>query len=227
MEAKVLKNLMAANDDFAQRIRQFRERYGIPMLNMIGGAGCGKTTLLEMTIKWLYPAIKMAVIEGDVATVRDSERIAAAGAESIQINTDGSCHLDANLVLRAMEALDLEAADLLVVENVGNLVCPAEFDIGEDIKIGMLSVPEGDDKPLKYPLLFREAQAVVLSKVDLLPYVRFDRGRFYHDLEQLNGSAEVFEISSLTGHGMQAWLDWVAELGDAKIHLEKVPESIC
>lgn len=210
MEAKVLANLMAANDDFAGQIRTFLAQQKTPMFNLIGGPGCGKTTLLEQTISGVAPDLRLAVIEGDIATPRDAERIADAGAESIQINTQGSCHLDANLVLRSLEELDLEQADVVVVENVGNLVCPAEFDIGEHAKVGMLSVTEGDDKVLKYPLLFREAKVVLLNKIDLLPYVRFDRDRFYNDLKQLNGTAQVIEVSATTGEGMAAWFDWLA-----------------
>lgn len=209
-EAKVLQNLMAANDDFAEQIRKYLSGLNIPMLNLIGGPGCGKTTLLEQMVKWGAPQMKLAVIEGDIATPRDAERIVAAGADAIQINTRGSCHLDANLVLRALEQLSLAEADLAIVENVGNLVCPAEFDIGETAKVGMLSVTEGDDKVLKYPLLFREASVVLLNKIDLLPYVNFDRKRFYKDLAQLNGQAKVFEIAATTDQGMAEWMDWVA-----------------
>lgn len=211
MEAKVLENLMAANDEFVVLIRAYLKDQGLRMVNLIGGPGCGKTTLLEQTIAHMAPDMKLAVIEGDIATPRDAERIALAGAESIQINTNGSCHLDANLVLRALKALSLDQADLVVVENVGNLVCPAEFDIGENAKIGMLSVTEGDDKVLKYPLLFREAKAVILNKIDLLPFVNFDRSKFYQDLKQLNGRAEVFEISASTQQGLSAWVNWLSE----------------
>ena len=208
---------MAANDDFARQVQRFREERGLSMLNLIGGPGCGKTTLLEETIAQLQGRVELAVIEGDIATPRDAERIVSAGAESIQINTHGSCHLDANLVMYALEELNLEAIDLLVVENVGNLVCPAEFDIGENMKVGMLSVTEGDDKPLKYPLLFREAQAVVLSKVDLLPHVPFDCDRFYTYLGQINGDAKVFELSALMGEGMEAWLAWVEAMAGRRV----------
>ncbi|MBT3601890.1 MAG: hydrogenase nickel incorporation protein HypB [Candidatus Latescibacteria bacterium] len=223
MEAKVLANLMAANDDFAGQIRSLLAQKNIPMFNLIGGPGCGKTTLLEQTISAVASDLRLAVIEGDIATPRDAERIAEAGAESIQINTQGSCHLDANLVLRALEELDLVQADLVVVENVGNLVCPAEFDIGEHAKVGMLSVTEGDDKVLKYPLLFREAKVVILNKVDLLPYVSFDRSRFYDDLKQLNGKAQIIEISATTGDGMETWFAWLANFAsdsDPALHLE-------
>jgi len=209
-EAKVLQNLMAANDDFAEQIRNYLSGLNIPMLNLIGGPGCGKTTLLEQMVQRSSDHLKLAVIEGDIATPRDAERIVAAGADAIQINTRGSCHLDANLVLRALEQLHLAQADLAIVENVGNLVCPAEFDIGETAKVGILSVSEGDDKVLKYPLLFREASVVLLNKIDLLPYVNFDRARFYSDLAQLNGQARVFEIAATTDEGIAEWMDWVA-----------------
>lgn len=212
MEAKVLKNLMAANDDFADQIRVYLGDRRIPMLNLIGGPGCGKTTLLEKTIAALSPDRTMAVIEGDIATPRDAERIAAAGAAAIQINTNGSCHLDANLVLRSLEELNLDGVDLVVVENVGNLVCPAEFDIGEQARVALLSVAEGDDKPLKYPLVFREADVVLLTKTDLLPYVPFDKDRFAAEVGQLNGTAPIIEVSAVSGDGMDRWIDWLQSL---------------
>jgi hydrogenase nickel incorporation protein HypB len=210
MEAKVLHNLMSANDDFAEEIRAFRQdRGGIPMLNLIGGPGCGKTALLEKTIVDLKDEVGIAVIEGDIATPNDADRIARAGAQSIQINTHGSCHLDANLVLKAMLRLDLEGVDLIVVENVGNLVCPAEFDVGEDVKVGMLSVTEGEDKPTKYPLLFRESAVVLLSKVDLLPYVPFDVSAFEQAARDLNGPVDILHVSATGEAGITPWTDWI------------------
>ena len=210
MEAKILHNLMNANDDFAEEIRAFRKDRGdIPMINLIGGPGCGKTALLEKTIAALQGEIHIAVIEGDIATPNDAERIARAGAQAIQINTHGSCHLDANLVLKAMLRLDLDGIDLIIVENVGNLVCPAEFDVGEDCKVGMLSVTEGEDKPEKYPLLFRESAAVILSKVDLLPYVPFDVGVFEMMAGDLNGQADILHVSSTGDPGISDWVCWI------------------
>jgi hydrogenase nickel incorporation protein HypB len=209
MQAKVLHNLMKANDDCARRVREFRHARVLPMLNLIGGPGCGKTTLLETTVRRLAGRLSIAVVEGDLATARDAERITAAGAEAIQINTNRGCHLEAHLVLRAIEELSLRDADLIVVENVGNLICPAEFDLGEDAKIAMVSVAEGDDKPLKYPHLFRQARAVVLNKTDLLPYVRFETRRFLDDVHQVNGTLKTFELSATGGDGIEEWLAWI------------------
>jgi len=209
METKVLQNVMKANDEFARRVREFRRERGLPMQNWIGGPGCGKTTLLEASIRRLAGRITFAIIEGDLATSRDAERAAAAGARAIQINTGRGCHLEAHQILRALESLEPLSANVVVVENVGNLVCPAEFDIGEDVKIAIVGVTEGDDKPLKYPHLFREARAVVLNKIDLLPYVRFERRRFLDDLHRINGAARLFEMSATTGAGLDDWLAWL------------------
>jgi hydrogenase nickel incorporation protein HypB len=173
------------------------------MVNLIGSPGSGKTTLLEATLPRL--GLRAAVVEGDVATERDAERIRALGVQSVQINTQGGCHLEAHLVERALAQLDLEGVDLLFVENVGNLVCPAEFDLGEDCKVAVCSVPEGSDKPLKYPALFSQAGAVLLTKMDLLSAVRFDRELFWGDVGRLNPKASRFEMDSLSGEGIEAW----------------------
>lgn len=203
----LIQSVMAADERFASRIRSMMAERGILLLNLIGSPGAGKTTLLEETLK--RSRFRAAVIEGDVATARDAERIASCGVPVIQINTRGGCHLEANLVLRAIENLELEKVDVLFIENVGNLVCPAEFDLGEDLKIAVCSMAEGADKPLKYPHLFHTCGAVVLTKKDLFPYIRFDRDLFWKDVETLNARAEKFEVDNLSGDGIAAWLDRV------------------
>jgi len=205
--------VMAADLGYAAKIRSFLNERGILMVNLIGSPGSGKTTLLEHTLKGLD--LKCAVIEGDVATDRDALRIQATGTPSVQINTNGGCHLEANWIDSTLEKLPLDNLDLIFIENVGNLVCPAEFDLGEDYKVAISSLPEGSDKPLKYPLLFSEAGAVVLTKVDLKPYIDFDELLYWDDVTRLNPHGRRLRVSSVTGEGMQFWLkllyDWCDE----------------
>lgn len=203
----LIQSVMSADERYASRIRSMMSENRILLLNLIGSPGAGKTTLLEETLKRCR--FRAAVIEGDVATARDAERIAACGVPVIQINTRGGCHLEANLVFRAIESLELSKVDVLFIENVGNLVCPAEFDLGEDLKIAVCSMAEGADKPLKYPHLFHTCGAVILTKKDLYPYIHFDRELFWKDVEALNAKAEKFEIDNLSGDGIEAWLDRV------------------
>ncbi|WP_300526711.1 hydrogenase nickel incorporation protein HypB [Aminiphilus sp.] len=204
----------------AAAVREELGRRGVLLVNLIGSPGAGKTTLLEATLRKNTERpearrFRCAVIEGDVATSRDAERIAALGVPSVQINTEGGCHLEAHLVRKALGALPLDEVDLLFVENVGNLVCPAEFDLGEDFKVAVSSVPEGDDKPLKYPHLFHLVRAVILTKMDLAPYVRFSPERFWGDVEKLNPSARRFLVDSIQGDGLEEWLsgldEWLEE----------------
>ncbi len=204
----------------AEAVREELGRRGVLLVNLIGSPGAGKTTLLEATLRKNTERpetrrFRCAVIEGDVATSRDAERIAALGVPSVQINTEGGCHLEAHLVRKALGALPLGEVDLLFVENVGNLVCPAEFDLGEDFKVAVSSVPEGDDKPLKYPHLFHLVRAVILTKTDLAPYVRFSPERFWGDVENLNPSARRFLVDSFQGDGLEEWLsgldEWLEE----------------
>ena len=189
MQIPVVRNVLEANEKLAQVVRE-RVR-GILTLNLISSPGAGKTTLLERTLTDLSSEFKMAVIEGDLQTDNDARRVAATGVQAVQIDTDGGCHLDSKLVLQAMDHLDMEGLDILFIENVGNLVCPTEFDLGEDAKVGILSVTEGDDKPEKYPLLFNLAKALVLNKVDLLPYVNFDVERAVTFARRLNKDLPV------------------------------------
>lgn len=203
----IQRSVMAADEKIAEKIRKDFSKRGVLMLNLIGSPGSGKTALLEETLK--DPVFRSVVLEGDVATSRDAERIARTGTPVVQINTRGGCHLEANLVEKALEDLEMEGVDVVFVENVGNLVCPAEFDLGEDHKVALCSVPEGPDKPLKYPHLFMKAEAVLLTKVDLLEHLDFDRNLFWKDVKELNPRAERLEVSALRGEGMAEWISVV------------------
>ncbi len=214
MEIPVVRNVLEANDKLAMVVHE-RVR-GILTLNLISSPGAGKTSLLERTLTDLASEFRMAVIEGDLQTDNDARRVAATGCQAVQIDTDGGCHLDSNMVLKAMEHLDMSNLDILFIENVGNLVCPTEFDLGEDAKIGILSVTEGDDKPEKYPLLFNLSKAMILNKVDLLPYVRFDVERASQFARRLNKDLPIFQVSATNGEGMDAWYDWLRNAVRAK-----------
>lgn len=203
----IQRSVMAADEKIAEKIRKDFSKRGVLMLNLIGSPGSGKTALLEGTLK--DPVFRSVVLEGDVATSRDAERIARTGTPVVQINTRGGCHLEANLVEKALGDLEMEGVDVVFVENVGNLVCPAEFDLGEDHKVALCSVPEGPDKPLKYPHLFMKAEAVLLTKVDLLEHLDFDRDLFWKDVKELNPRAERLEVSALSGEGMAEWISVV------------------
>ena len=196
----VRKSVMAADEEHASFIRSLMRQKGILMINMIGSPGSGKTTLLEKLLPQLD--LRCAVIEGDVATSRDAERIAATGTPVVQINTQGGCHLEAHLVRKALREIPIDDIDVLFIENVGNLVCPAEFDLGESFKMAISSVPEGDDKPLKYLSLFHKAKAVLLTKIDVLPFIKFDKSAFWSDVEKLNPKAARFELAVLEGKGL-------------------------
>lgn len=208
-EVQVGTNLLANNDATAQHNREHFIEHGVYVLNLMSGPGAGKTTLLERTVSALRDKYHIAVIEGDVTTSEDADRIAAHGVPAVQINTGSACHLDAHMVHKHLDHFDLEALDLLIIENVGNLVCPAEFDLGEHDKVMVLSVTEGHDKPKKYPVMFHVVKAMVLSKIDLLPHVDFDVARAERDARALNLDLEIFRLSSRTGDGLDAWLAWI------------------
>ncbi|NOQ65587.1 MAG: hydrogenase nickel incorporation protein HypB, partial [Desulfobacterales bacterium] len=174
MRVAVVKNILDANSRIAKENRKLFDDHNLTVINLMSSPGAGKTTLLEQMGTHFAGQMKIGVIEGDIQTTLDAERVAAAGLQAVQIETDGACHLDANMIQNALENLDLATLDLLIVENVGNLVCPAEFNVGENLKVMMLSVTEGDDKPYKYPLMFRESQVLLISKVELLPHLRCD-----------------------------------------------------
>jgi len=208
---KVYRDLMGENEKWAEQTRQYLGENGLRMINLIGSPGAGKTALLEATAQKLGDGVNFAVLEGDVETTHDAERIQALDIPVSQLLTGGACHLEAKLVHYALRDLPAGDIDMVVVENVGNLVCPAEFDIGEEAKIAVLSVTEGEDKPLKYPLLFREAKAIVLSKIDLLPHLNFDVDLCVKYARQVNASAPIFQVSAVTGDGLQEWCDWVSK----------------
>lgn len=204
-----MQNILQANEKKAAEIRELLAQKKVFMVNLISSPGSGKTTLLEKTLPILKEKYQVAVIEGDVETDRDARRLDNYGVPVALINTSGACHLESVSIEKAFSVLDLDKLDLIFVENVGNLVCPAEFDIGENIKVALLSTPEGDDKPAKYPLLFREASLVILNKIDLLEYVNFSLPNFYADLKNLHGNLEVIETSCKSGSGIDQWINWL------------------
>lgn len=216
MQIPVIRNILEANDKQADKIRAMLAEKEILALNLISSPGAGKTSLLERTLTDLAGEFRMAVIEGDLQTDNDARRVAATGAQAVQINTEGGCHLNGALVASALAELDLDGLDILFIENVGNLVCPVEFDCGEDAKAAILSVTEGDDKPEKYPLLFHLAKVMVLNKIDLLPYVDFDAARARAGAGKLNSGLEIFEVSCRAGDGLDGWYDWLRKARAAK-----------
>ena len=206
----VLKNLLAKNDDQAAHNRQHFDRHGILVINLMSAPGSGKTALLEASIDALKTEFRIGVIEGDLETENDAERIRAKGVPAYQITTGSACHLDAHMVHTALHAFSLDGLDLLFIENVGNLVCPASFDLGQHRNVTLLSVTEGDDKPAKYPIMFRASDAVLITKTDLLPLLDdFDVARAEKHLRNLASAAPLMQLSARKGLGMQAWLDWL------------------
>ena len=210
MDVEVMRNVFARNDAMANDARELLRRHNVASVNLIGGAGAGKTTLLEATLPRLAATMRAAVLEGDIATTHDAERIAATGVRAMQLLTEGGCHLGAAIVFHALQKLPLDRLDIVFIENVGNLVCPANFDLGEERVVAVLSVAEGADKPAKYPLLFRKAHAVVLTKLDLLPHCTFDVERCERYIRQVNETAPVFRVSAKNGHGLDDWIAWLS-----------------
>ncbi len=211
MEIKVLKKVLGANEDTARQTRRLLAEKKVLMLNLISSPGSGKTTLLEKTLQFLQDKYNVAVIEGDVATDKDAQRLKCFNAQIVLINTEGGCHLTSPSIQRALQELELNTLDLVFIENVGNLVCPSGFDLGERAKVAVVSTAEGDDKPAKYPMLFRQAKLVILNKVDLLELdsVNFDKKEFYRSLNKLNAEIPVAETSCTTGQGLERWFDWL------------------
>jgi hydrogenase nickel incorporation protein HypB len=205
----VVENILGANDRLADENRARLDAARVLGLNLMASPGAGKTSLIEHTIRALSGRLRLAVIDGDIATSLDADRAAAAGATAVQINTGGECHLDAVMVQGALQQLDLPHLDLLIVENVGNLVCPASFRLGTHLSVLIASVPEGDDKPYKYPGMYRGVDVLLINKTDLLPYVTFDMARFQKGVEMLNPGVQTFAVSCRTGEGLPAWLGWV------------------
>lgn len=209
MEVPVLKNILATNDAIAEANAKLFKEKGLAVLNFMSSPGAGKTTLVIKTLEAAKRAgIPLAVIDGDIASTVDADRIAAHGVPAVQINTGGACHLDANMIRKALDNIDLDSIKLLIIENVGNLVCPAEFKLGEDKKVMLLSVTEGDDKPHKYPLMFSEADALVINKIDLLAATNFDMEEFKKTIKRMNPDVEMFVVSCTTGEGLDAWDEW-------------------
>ncbi len=213
----VVEKITKANDRLAEANRAILRQHGLASLNLMSSPGAGKTTLVERTVEGLIGRVRFGVIEGDMVTSLDAERAAAAGAVSVQINTGGSCHLDAGMVGDAMASLPLGEIDLLLIENVGNLICPASFDLGADHKVVMASVTEGDDKPFKYPSMYRGVDVLLLNKIDLLPHVSFNRDRFRQGVAALNDDVTILEMSCTTGEGLDAWFAWLkARIAEAR-----------
>lgn len=212
MKVIMARDLLRANTNRGRENRRILDEHRVVAVNLISSPGAGKTTLLEKTIASLREKIAIGVIEGDLYTARDAERVSVQGAAAVQVNTGGTCHLDAGMVARALEELPLASLDLLFIENVGNLVCPAAFYLGEHYKAAILSVAEGSDKPAKYPEVFREAQVAVITKSDLLPYTDFDLERCVAELNEVNPELQIYVVSARTGQGMEEWLAWLEEL---------------
>ena len=217
MKIEVLKDITSANDAIAAQNRQTLDRNKTLAINLMSSPGAGKTSLILQTIARLKKEFKLAVIEGDVASKVDADKIDAQGIPVVQINVGASCSLEAQMITPALDKLPLDNTDLLIIENVGNLICPAEFALGEHRKVVIASTPEGDDKPTKYPLMFTEADAVIINKLDLLPHLEFDMSNFCKTVEGLNPKVKIFEVSCKTGTGLDAWCSWVsAELKKAR-----------
>ncbi len=216
MKIVTAKAILKANDQLAAENRQRFTAEQVFGVNLVGSPGCGKTTLLEGLFERLRGRLAPAVIEGDIAGQVDAERMAKIGIPVVQINTDGMCHLDASMIAAAADSFEYRDIDTLWIENVGNLVCTAGYDLGEHLRIVALSVPEGDDKLIKYPAIFQRSQALVITKVDLLPYSNFDLARARGDMQRLAPEAKVFEVSALKGDGLDALADWIAERRQAQ-----------
>jgi len=212
MEIKVLKDILSANDQRAKENRALLDRHGILAVNITASPGAGKTSLILETIRKLKAKTKIGVVEGDVSSTVDAETVGKEGIPVVQINTGGTCHLDATMLSNALDNLPLQEIELLFIENVGNLICPASFALGEDRNVLIASVPEGDDKPYKYPVMFSKAHLVVLNKIDLLPHVNFDLDAFSEAVRGLNETADILEVSCKTGQGIERWTTWLESL---------------
>lgn len=211
MKIDVKQPILDKNDSLAAQLRQRFADNHVFVLDLLASPGSGKTSTILATIDALRDEFNIAVIEGDIASSVDAEKIKGQGIAAVQINTGGACHLESAMVKRAVDVLDLERLDLIIIENVGNLVCPTDFDLGENAKVMILSVPEGDDKPLKYPGVFQVSDAIILNKVDTLPVFNFNREAFEESIAQLNPQAPMFPISATAGDGVEAWAEWLAE----------------
>ncbi|MGA2554055.1 MAG: hydrogenase nickel incorporation protein HypB [Smithella sp.] len=215
MKVTVVKNVLDANDRIAAENRELFDRHKVFVINLMSSPGAGKTTLVEKTIAALKDRYRIGVIEGDIQDTYDADRIAKLDIPVVQINTGGACHIDGNMIREALPTFDLSKTDLLIIENVGNLVCPAEFKIGENVKIMLLSTPEGADKPAKYPLMFQESSALLINKMDLMQYVDFDLEKARRDALALHKDLKIFEVSCKTAAGLETWIAWLTQRIDA------------
>lgn len=210
----VNQDILGVNDLLAENLRKKFVDSKVFVMNLMSSPGAGKTSLILKIIESLSPKVKIGVIEGDIASDVDARKIQEADTEVVQINTNGACHLDATMILSATESLGLENKGLMIIENVGNLVCPAEFNLGENVKVMILSIPEGHDKPLKYPLMFTESHALILNKIDLLPYTDFNMEELRNTVLAMNPKIQIFPVSARTGDGIQAFCSWL----ESRIH---------
>jgi len=210
MEIKIMKNILDRNQNKADEVRNLLAEKKVVMINLISSPGAGKTTLLEKTLGELTKKYRIAVIEGDITTDRDARRLQKFNIPIIVINTEGGCHLDSHSISKALGSFFLDELDVIFVENVGNLICPSQFDLGETFKLAIVSTTEGDDKPAKYPMLFREAKGVVLNKMDLISYTNFSLESFRKDLQMINPALPLLEISCTRGDGMNEWFEWIS-----------------
>lgn len=211
IQVPVVEQILSANDQLAALNRRKLDEAGVFAINVMSSPGSGKTSTIVATQALLKDRLRLGMINGDIATSFDADRAVEAGMPAVQINTGGDCHLDAVMLASALDAIDLSQIDLLIVENVGNLICPSSFKLGTHLSVLIASVPEGDDKPYKYPTMYRGVDALIINKIDLLPYVRFDMSRFKAGVEILNPGVITFPISCITGEGLAAWADWLYE----------------
>jgi hydrogenase nickel incorporation protein HypB len=210
MEIKIMKNILDRNQNRANEVRSLMTEKNVTMVNIISSPGAGKTTLLERTLEELGDRFRIGVIEGDITTDRDAQRLKRFDIPIVMINTEGGCHLDSHSISKVLDLFELDNLDFLFVENVGNLICPSQFDLGETFKLAVVSTTEGDDKPAKYPMLFREAKAVLLNKIDLIPYTNFNIENFRSDLGKINAGVPLFETSFTRGDGLKDWFGWIS-----------------
>ncbi len=208
---EIKENVLADNDREAAELREKLKKQGTFLLNLMSSPGAGKTTVVVDTVKALKDEMKIAVMEADIDSDIDARRVTDAGAKAVQLHTGGMCHLDADMTRQGLEGIDTESADLVILENVGNLVCPAEFDTGSSRNVMILSVPEGDDKPLKYPLMFKVSDVMLINKIDTLPMFDFDMEQVTERAKRVNPDIEIFRVSAKTGEGMEQWYTWLCK----------------
>jgi hydrogenase nickel incorporation protein HypB len=210
MEITIMKNILDRNQDMAEQVRSLMKGKNILMVNLISSPGAGKTTLLERTCEALCSKFRIGIIEGDITTDLDGQRLKKYNIPIVVINTEGGCHLDSHSISKALTAFDLNALDIIFVENVGNLICPSHFDLGETCKVAIVSTTEGDDKVIKYPMLFREAKVIILNKTDLIPYTNFNMEKFMTDINRINPLVPLIKASCTRNEGLDAWYQWLS-----------------